>query len=105
MAEITSLHIDPELKSRLEAFASLHQQSADRLVNEALKSFLDFKEEEAELVAAADKAWEDFERNGEGVPFDEVGDWLRSWGTENEKAVPKHSREQGWSRSPLLEVE
>jgi hypothetical protein len=31
----------------------------------------------------------DFERTREGVPWEEVKDWLRSWGTLNELPAPK----------------
>lgn len=89
MTETTSLRIDPDLKSRLDAFASLHRQPADQLINEAIKSYLDLKEDETELLAAADDAWDDFKRHGQGLPLDEVSGWLRSWGTDEEKDAPK----------------
>jgi len=31
----------------------------------------------------------EFERTREGVPWEEVKDWLRSWGTPNELPAPK----------------
>lgn len=31
----------------------------------------------------------DFERTGEGVPWDEVRAWMRSWGTPDELPPPK----------------
>jgi predicted transcriptional regulator len=31
----------------------------------------------------------EFERAREGVPWEEVKDWLRSWGTPNELPAPK----------------
>jgi hypothetical protein len=35
------------------------------------------------------RSYEAFERNGEGVPWDEVQAWVRSWGTPAELPKPR----------------
>ena len=35
------------------------------------------------------RRYEAFEQNGEGVPWDEVRAWIRSWGTAQELPKPK----------------
>jgi predicted transcriptional regulator len=44
----------------------------------------------APLVLAEDaRRAEAFERTGKGVPWNEVRDWMRSWGTARELPMPK----------------
>jgi hypothetical protein len=42
-----------------------------------------------EVIAADVRAVEEFERTGEGIPFEEVKEWMNSWGTEHELPMPK----------------
>lgn len=44
----------------------------------------------APAVLAEDaRRTEAFERTGKGVPWSEVRDWLRSWGSDDEHPMPK----------------
>ena len=42
-----------------------------------------------EILAEDARRLAEFERTGEGVPWDEVRAWVRSWGTPNELPPPK----------------
>jgi hypothetical protein len=42
-----------------------------------------------EALAQDARTIAEFERTGEGVPFDEVVAWVRSWGTASELPTPK----------------
>ena len=42
-----------------------------------------------EVLAEDARRFADFERTGEGVPWDEVKSWMRSWGTPDEVPPPK----------------
>ncbi len=42
-----------------------------------------------EALAEDARAAEAFERTGEGIPFEEVTAWMKSWGSPNELPVPK----------------
>jgi predicted transcriptional regulator len=42
-----------------------------------------------EILAEDARRFADFERSGEGVPWDEIRAWMRSWGTPNELSPPK----------------
>lgn len=41
------------------------------------------------VLAEDARRTEAFERTGKGVPWNEVRDWLRSWGTDDERPMPK----------------
>jgi predicted transcriptional regulator len=42
-----------------------------------------------EILAEDARRLADFERTGEGVPWDEVHTWMQSWGTPGELPAPK----------------
>lgn len=42
-----------------------------------------------EILAEDARRLADFERTGEGVPWEEVRAWMRSWGTPHELPAPK----------------
>jgi hypothetical protein len=42
-----------------------------------------------EILAEDARRLADFERTGEGVPWDEVRAWMRSWGTPDELPPPR----------------
>jgi hypothetical protein len=42
-----------------------------------------------EIIAEDARRLAEFERDGEGVPWDEVYAWTKSWGTANELPSPK----------------
>jgi hypothetical protein len=46
-----------------------------------------------EALAEDASAMAEFERNGEGIPFDEVVAWIESWGTASELPAPKPRRD------------
>ena len=45
-----------------------------------------------EALAEDTRAMAEFERTGEGIPFDEVVGWIKSWGTVSEQPAPKPRR-------------
>jgi hypothetical protein len=42
-----------------------------------------------EALAEDERAFEEFERTGEAIPWEETRAWLESWGTPNERPPPK----------------
>src|SRR5262245_11106360 len=42
-----------------------------------------------EILAEDARRFADFQRNPEGVPWEEVKTWMKSWGTPNELPPPK----------------
>jgi hypothetical protein len=45
-----------------------------------------------EALAEDVRAAADFERTGEGIPFDEIVTWMKSWGSGHELPRPKSRR-------------
>lgn len=85
---ITSIRLQSELEPSLEELATKLHRSKNWLINQAIREFI-------EKQQTASKRWEETlialesVKQGKGVAEEEVGDWLGSWGTGNEKKAPK----------------
>ena len=88
MASTTvSVRIDPATKKRLEKLAKSTGRSRSFLAAEAINEYLDLNEWQ---VAGIQKALASLDR-GEGVPHEQVRDWVNSWTGKNERPAPKRS--------------
>jgi predicted transcriptional regulator len=82
-----TVRVESEVKKRLEKLAKCTGRSRSFLAAEALDAYLDVNEWQ---VAGLKKAFVSLDR-GEGVPHDEVKDWVNSWGRKRDRPVPKRS--------------
>ena len=82
-----TVRIDTGVKKRLERLAKSTGRSRSFLAAEAINGYLEINEWQ---VAGIKHAMASLER-GEGIPHDSVKDWVASWGSADEKAVPKRS--------------
>ncbi len=80
-----SLHVDAQLKERLDNEARLQNLSADDLAQRAIEDFLELQEREREILrerlAEADK--------GVFISGEAMHQWIESWGTDNELPPPE----------------
>jgi RHH-type rel operon transcriptional repressor/antitoxin RelB len=82
-----TVRIESEVKKRLEKLARSTGRSRSFLAAEALNDYLDVNEWQ---VAGVKRAIASLDR-GEGVPHQEVNDWVSSWGRKRERRVPSPS--------------
>jgi RHH-type transcriptional regulator, rel operon repressor / antitoxin RelB len=82
-----TVRIEPEVKKRLEKLAKSTGRSRSFLAAEALSEYLDVNEWQ---VAGVKEAIASLDR-GEGIPHEEVKDWVKSWGRKRERPVPGRS--------------
>lgn len=99
--KLRSIEVDVKTAKRLDAMAEELGLSVAELVAELAgeaaalpKSFEKMRKTGrgpwAPSVLAEDaRRAEAFERTGKGVPWNEVRDWMRSWGTAQELPMPK----------------
>ena len=81
--------LDDDLEERVEKLADKRGQSADSLVREAVSQFVTRAEAYEDFLREADESWEDFQKTGLHLTGEEVLKWLETWGTEDEKDLPK----------------
>ena len=89
MASTTfTVRIGSAVKKRLDRLAKSTGRSRSCIATEALGTYLDINESQ---VAGIKRAIKSMDR-GEGIPHEQVKEWMASWGTKNELPVPKPSR-------------
>ena len=82
-----TVRVEASAKKRLEKLAKSTGRTRSFLAAEAINEYLDVNEWQ---VAGIKDAIASFDR-GEGIPHEQVKDWVASWGTDNELPVPKGS--------------
>jgi RHH-type transcriptional regulator, rel operon repressor / antitoxin RelB len=82
-----TVRVEPDVKKRLERLAKSTGRSRSFLAAEALSEYLDVNEWQ---VAGVRRAMASLDR-GDGVPHQEVKDWVNSWGRKRERTAPKRS--------------
>ena len=82
-----TVRVEPEVKKRLEKLAKSTGRTRSFLAAEALSEYLDVNEWQ---VAGVKRAMASLDR-GEGIPHQEVKDWVNSWGRKRERPAPKRS--------------
>jgi predicted transcriptional regulator len=84
---VTTVRLQPEVESGLEAMADKLSRSKSWLINQALREYLERQEQ-------AQSRWLETLRamvsvaQGRVVSGESVHEWLRSWGTEDELPPP-----------------
>jgi RHH-type transcriptional regulator, rel operon repressor / antitoxin RelB len=80
-----TVRVDAAAKKRLERLAKNTGRSRSFLAAEAINEYLDVNEWQ---VAGVKQAMASLDR-GEGVPHEQVKDWIASWGSGDELPIPK----------------
>lgn len=80
-----SLHVDAELKKKLDDEARSQNVSSENVAERAIKRYLEIREHERailrERIAEADK--------GIFISEEAMNRWIDSWGTDNELPPPE----------------
>jgi RHH-type transcriptional regulator, rel operon repressor / antitoxin RelB len=88
MASTTfTVRVGPAVKKRLERLAKSTGRSRSFLAAEAISEYLDGNEWQVAGIKQAIASIDD----GKGVPHGQVKDWVASWGSKNERPIPKRS--------------
>lgn len=73
--------LDAELRLRAEA----NGIELGQLVEVALAHYLD----DIDDVTENERRWAQFEQDGKSIPGDAIKSWIESWGTSDERPIPK----------------
>jgi len=80
-----TIRVDREMKDRLERIARSQRRSKAFAAVSAIEACLSVRDAQIrgieEAIASADR--------GELIAHDTVREWLESWGSDNERAMPK----------------
>lgn len=84
----TSIKLDDDLKARIRHLADIQQRSSHWIMLEALQQYVEREEARESFKQEAIASWKAYQEDGRHLTGAEVRDWLRSWGTDAEKARP-----------------
>ncbi len=85
---VRSIRLKPEIEEPLEILSKKLDRSRNYLINQAITEFIEKRAVEEERWTETLLALESV-KNGAVVEEAEVTDWLKSWGSKNEKTPPK----------------
>ncbi|WP_066457763.1 CopG family ribbon-helix-helix protein [Castellaniella caeni] len=85
----TSLKIDEMLKDRVQHLASQRRRSSHWIMLEAIRQYVEREEARERFKQEALASWVAYQETGRHLTGREVGIWLDTWGTRDERAVPE----------------
>jgi len=85
----TSVKLDDDMKSRIQHLASARHRSAHWIMREAIRDYVEREESKESFKQEALSAWTAYQETGQHLSGRDVQDWLKSWGTDQETAIPK----------------
>jgi predicted transcriptional regulator len=85
----TSVKLDDELKSRIQNLAGIQHRSTHWIMREAICEYVNREEAREKFKQEAILSWKNFQETGLHLTYQEVFDWLDTWGTDKERVVPK----------------
>ena len=84
---VSSIRLQEDLEQPLNELSRKLERSKNWLVNQAIREFIKNQAVQEERWAQTVEALNSVER-GQVIPADDVHDWLRSWGKDDELDPP-----------------
>ncbi|MFN2382451.1 MAG: CopG family ribbon-helix-helix protein [Guyparkeria sp.] len=85
---VTTVRLQAEVEQHLEAIATKLHRSKSWVINQALSEYIEKQHLEQERWQQTLEAMESAAQ-GKVVDASEVHEWLKSWGTQNERDAPR----------------
>jgi predicted transcriptional regulator len=84
----TSVKLDDDLKSRIQHLANARHRSAHWIMLEAIRDYVEREEAREGFKQEALASWTAYKETGRHLTGREVRNWLKTWGTDEEKEIP-----------------
>ncbi len=84
----TSVKLDDDLKSRIQHLADVRHRSADWIMREAIRDYVERAEAREGFKHEALASWTAYKETGRHLTGQEVRNCLNTWGTDEEKEIP-----------------
>ena len=85
----TSVKLDDDLKCRIQNLAESRQRSPHWIMREAIRDYVEREEARDSFKREALASWEAYQETGRHLTGQELHDWLRTWGTDQETEIPE----------------
>ena len=84
----TSVKLDDDLKSRIQHLADARHRSAHWIMREAIREYVEREEAREGFKQEALASWKAYKETGRHLTGKELRNWLKTWGTDEEKEIP-----------------
>ena len=84
-----AIKLDDDIKTRVKRLAGARHRTAHWLMREAITQYVEREEKREAFRQDTLKAWDEYRTTGLHATAEEVGDWLASWGTDDELPAPE----------------
>lgn len=84
----TSVKLDDELKRKVQRLADKQQRTPHWVMREAIRQYVARAEAKEQFKAEALASWTAYQETGQHLNGQEVREWLRAWGTDDEVEIP-----------------
>lgn len=81
--------LDTDLEQRIQQMAQARKLSMSDVLQDAVKDYVQREEHKEAFKQEALQSWQEYRQTGRHLTAEEAGDWLTTWGTEQESDVPK----------------
>ena len=85
----TSVKLDDNLKGRIQRLADVRHRSSHWIMCEAIRDYVEREEARESFKQEALASWTAYQETGQHLTGQEVRDWLNTWCTKKETAIPK----------------
>lgn len=89
MPAATSIKLDDALKNRIQQLAQTRRRTSHWIMREAISQYVEREEKREVFRQDTLRAWDEFQATGLHATADEVDQWLKSWGSDNELPAPE----------------
>ncbi|MEP5763544.1 MAG: CopG family ribbon-helix-helix protein [Halieaceae bacterium] len=84
----TSVKLDEDLKRKVQRLADKRERTPHWIMREAIREYVAREEARERFKQEAIASWTAYQETGQHLSGNEVREWLRSWGTDEETEVP-----------------
>jgi len=85
----TSVKLDSDMERRVRNLADVRQRSPHWIMREAIHQYVEREEARESFKQEALASWVEYQETGRDLTGDEVGAWLKTWGTDAESESPE----------------
>ncbi len=85
----TSIKLEDGLKNRIQNLANLRNRSPHWIMRQAINDYVEREETRESFKQEALSSWKSYKETGQHLTGQEVKDWLNTWGTDREAAIPE----------------
>lgn len=86
---VTSVKLDEELKRKVQRLADKQKRTSHWIMREAIREYVAREEAREQFKQEALASWTAYQETGEHLSGQEVREWLRTWGTDDEGEIPE----------------